>query len=176
MTDAPKAIPEDLGTAHAPVRAAPWGDGKTPKAHNIFCDEHEITIAQAMTPEMAEYVAGLINAHGMGDMIMRTHSDALVAAAYEDAATLFDPKISEANHQEFSLPHVYAGDQAAIRQRTPANAQAAYDAAIAQARREGWEAGRDAAAVTMQPYLRSMFSRGEAYNTIQALEYKEPET
>lgn len=118
---------------------------------------------------------------------LTTHSNALVAAAYEDAAECcveYAKGLVEDNGSYWmktTLPE-------AIRDQIPANAQAAYDAAIAQARREGWEAGRseaaglaDALSVEMEAYMAipTTTTKSKALcirNRIQALEYKEPET
>lgn len=47
----------------------------------------------------------------------------------------------------------------------------ALTAALASAETKGWNAAIEAAANAMNPMLRSMLSRTEAYNTIRAIEY-----
>ncbi|GAA6176887.1 hypothetical protein [Sulfitobacter pacificus] len=99
---------------------------------------------------------------------LTTHSDALVAAAYEDAAKCSyhntdkepdypydirgalkstykddfgDVKDPDAFAGQIALHDAWQAEQD-ILALTPAKAQAAYDAAITQARREGWEAAQ----------------------------------
>ena len=68
-----------------------------------------------------------------------TERDALVAAAYEVATTWLIEAGIAGDHDSDPLA-------SCIRALTPADAQAALDKMLAEARLEGWRAGRDAAA------------------------------
>jgi len=168
MTDAPKTNLKSLSNV------ATQGDWFTHDTKNISANGVVIFGSTTRSDESranARYVATLVNMHRSGQLAEITHSDALVAAAYEDAAHII------------SLAWTGGTSEFLRTKRTTANAQAAYDAAIAQARREGWEAGRSEAVVRCHEEItaaRESSFEAQAMSamwckqSIQALEYKEP--
>lgn len=97
---------------------------------------------------------------------------AKVAAAYEAAISACGNNQNRPlmnAHQKDAWDRAISDTRNAIRALTLADAQAALDKMLSEARLEGWRAGRDAAADAMQPALRSMLSRGQAAAAILAL-------
>lgn len=98
----------------------------------------------------SEYHNGMADAQMRADSLQEEleHERAKVAAAYEAAADACNdypvaaPSVYEWTRYDLQIEY----SQASIRALTPADAQAALDKMLAEARLEGWRAGREAAA------------------------------